>query len=218
LEQKSTRKFRAPNRQNVPKRNTRTISPLMSQHEISVAEQAFSNPDDHEGLEIISMVQTPAAGTPFLRRLGNDLVTHARLPNTFSLQEYFNERGIFQTTVDRWTRQDEYFKNCYFLAKEIIGTRREKWGAEKVKDTSMMLRYAAVYQKEFRDMKEWEAELASRKPAQPTEIKITLDRGDRGNSREANRRDMHTSVGDQTTSGETGHEETGPEEPSEPTL
>lgn len=212
------KKFIKKNRPNLQIETTPvpSVSQTLSKPGMQAILEAFSNSDDHAGLELI----TSNAHERTLRTVAKDMLAFSDLPTSFSLQEYFNLHGIFPSAVARWKKSDEYFKNCHELAKERIGTRREKWGATREMDPSTMMRYAGIYSHEFRDLKEWETALAVKAKQAETPSEITINVVRRSNveqqhSGQDNGQSMRLTVGGTQANGDTGAEEQAASQPED---
>lgn len=193
-----------------------TIAQVMSQNDTLALVHAFDNNWKKEGIETLSMLTKITPDSPALYRLGNDIVAFSRLSDSFSLQQYFNRHGIFRSTIERYKKVCPYFSNCIELAKEIIGTRREFWGATRAMDPGTMLRYAAIYSHDYRELREWEAGLSAKVDQGATTINVSFDRS-RNNEQpisdtETIGRDRRSKLGNSSITGEDEAEGTDIEE------
>lgn len=189
-----------------------TIPQSMSSLSIKALLIGFDNVDDKQGIETMTMQESwPWSKT--VQRIADDMELYASQETTFSLQDYFNQHGIDWDMLDTWMVNSPYFKRKYMISKEWIGARRELWAAKEQYNPAIMAKSFPIYSRDYRRLKEWEHELASKKPTEPTNITIKVERNSNEDSGQTDRRGVQSTVGDTDTSGEAGHEEDGSEEP-----
>lgn len=96
----------------------------------------------------------------FIEKFFTDLVTEARdNEDMLTLGEFYLKKGVPNYTFQQWVKRFEFAATCATHAKSLIGIRREKGGLKKELDASLVLRSMALYDEEYKKLREWEAQL-----------------------------------------------------------
>lgn len=96
----------------------------------------------------------------YLSGLAQDLAKWA-LNNEKALKitQFLNVRGIPSQTFTDWMKRNEELSAANKYALQVIGTRREILALNKELDTSMVKFTMATYDKDWRKLEEWRADL-----------------------------------------------------------
>lgn len=114
-----------------------------------------SNGDSDEGLDMVGFKLT-TLGERAIIELGRKMVVWAKEdPNALKVSLYFHDLGISMRTANRWCKRFPLFGEWFETAMNIIGDRREILGLKREIDGHMVMRYAHLYDPEFKKGLEW---------------------------------------------------------------
>jgi len=76
-----------------------------------------------------------------------------------TINKFYRLRGIPLVTVDAWKKRNSFFAGAVQYAKMAIGSRREDEGLIRNMDPGFVFKSMSIYDKDYRDLKEWESKL-----------------------------------------------------------
>jgi hypothetical protein len=96
----------------------------------------------------------------FIRKLSADLIEYAETTeDLLRIEAFFTKKRIPATTCVRWREKFPEFKAAYEAAKSVLGMRREDGALRKGWSTGVVMNTMALYDDEYRKLREWEARL-----------------------------------------------------------
>lgn len=97
---------------------------------------------------------------PFIERIVIDMFNWAKNnKNALVMHDFFIERGIPLSTVQKWTAKFEIFREALKDTKLVLGSRREKGALKREYDANMVRTVMHRYDPEWREAEVWRAEL-----------------------------------------------------------
>lgn len=114
-----------------------------------------SNGDSDEGLDMVGF-QLTTLGERAIIEIGRKLIIWAKDDaGALKISLYFHDQGISMRTANRWCKRIPLFGEWFQMALQIIGDRREILGLKREIDGHMAMRYAHLYDPEFKKGLEW---------------------------------------------------------------
>lgn len=96
----------------------------------------------------------------YLMKLAHEMVKWAREnEDALVLADFFNNKGIHRSDIQRWVGKHLFFKNAYEMTKSIIGSRREKGALLRKYDSTIVMRTMSIYDPEWKELELWRAKL-----------------------------------------------------------
>ena len=86
----------------------------------------------------------------YLRALCEQLLNWAHTDSdAFDIDEFFENKRVWDSSVNRWGREHEFVRDAVEQAKRILGTRRHKTAFKRITDGSIMLKTQHMFKKEW---------------------------------------------------------------------
>jgi len=93
-------------------------------------------------------------------------------PETIFNSTFFREKGVPISSVHRWKDLTDKTKFYWQEANEAIGDRRERGAYNKEKDVSIVIRSAAFYKQQWKDIDKYQADLKKESEHQGNQVVI----------------------------------------------
>ncbi len=102
--------------------------------------------------------------------LANELVEWAQKDDTLFFRDFAAQRGYVPQRFNTWGKDNEYFSDALEIARSLICSRRERAGLKRELDTNFIMKTHALYDYEYRDHLEKQADKGN--SVQPIQVFI----------------------------------------------
>lgn len=119
--------------------------------------------DDYFNTNLYTYVPISEEG---LEILGREFLSWARSDeDALIMEDFFNERGVPDTTLRKWLERSKKFQAVYDAGKRFISSRREKGGLRRGLSEGMITRSMPKYDLTWKELEEWRSSLRTKEQA-----------------------------------------------------
>lgn len=110
-------------------------------------------------LDMFFMRQMPVSEA-FLERLASEWIEWAKLPTSFRLNQFYNERGIPNKMMYRWAKKCSKLQEAHDMVLSMLADRRDIGALTKELDGAQVRETFALYDPEFKEFMKWKAQIS----------------------------------------------------------
>lgn len=106
----------------------------------------------------------------YLEQFADEMLEWSKSDDSLKITQYYNLKLIHNTIVDKWMERCPRLRQAHDLALQIIGARREIGALNKKFDATMIMRSMPLYDKAWRNIEEWRANIGAENAPQAPQV------------------------------------------------